>query len=57
MRACGPPDVPLPRGLHSLTSELNLRTLGNASLTLELNLSTFETHPRVKLDYMVDKIS
>jgi len=39
------------RGLHSLTSQLNLRTFGNTSLTLELNLSTFETHPRVNLGY------
>ena len=38
--------APAARGLHSLTSELNLRTFGNASLTLELNLSTFGTHPR-----------
>ena len=28
--------VPVTRGLHSLTSELNLRTFGNTSLTLEL---------------------
>ena len=34
-------------GLHSLASQLDLRTFGNASLTLELNLSTFGTHPRV----------
>jgi hypothetical protein len=45
------------RGLHSLTSELNLRTFANASLTLELNLSTFRTHPRVYLGYMRDKVS
>ena len=32
------------RGLHSLISELNLRTFGNTSLTLELNLRTFGTH-------------
>jgi hypothetical protein len=57
------------RGLHSLTSELNLRTFGNTSLTLELNLSTFGntsltlelnlstfgTHPRVSLGYMGSK--
>jgi len=30
---------PQTRGLHSLTSELNLRTFGDTSLTLELNLS------------------
>ena len=35
------------RGLHSLNSKLNSRTFGNTSLTLELNLSTFWTHPRV----------
>jgi len=45
------------RGLHSLTSELNLRTFGNASLTLELNLSTFRTHPPVNLGCMGDKVS
>ena len=41
------------RGLHSLTSELNLRTFGNALLTLELKLSTFgtfETRPGVSFD-------
>ena len=37
------------RGSHSLTSELNLRTFGNTSLTLELNSSTSGTHPRVEL--------
>ena len=37
--------APRCRGLHSLTSELNLRRLGNTSLTLELNLSTCRTHP------------
>jgi hypothetical protein len=52
----GAPQVP-GRGLHSLTSELNLRTFGNASLTLELNLSTSGTHPRVSLGYMRDKQS
>jgi hypothetical protein len=45
------------RGLHSLTSELNLRTFGNTSLTLELNLSIFGTHPRVTLGYMGDTVS
>ena len=34
---------PEPRGLHSLTSELNLRTFG--------------THPRVNLGYMGDRVS
>jgi len=29
------------RGLHSLTSELNLRNFGDISLTLKLNFSTF----------------
>ena len=42
------------RALHSLTSELNLRTFGNTSLTLELNLSTFGTHPWVNWDGMGD---
>jgi hypothetical protein len=42
---------PHSRGLHSLTSELYLRTFGNTSLTLELNLRTFERHPRVNLIY------
>jgi hypothetical protein len=41
------------RGLHSLTSHLNLRT----SLTLELNLSIFRTHPRVNLGYTGDEVS
>jgi hypothetical protein len=48
---------PLTRGLHSLTSQLNLRTLGNASLTLELILSTIGTHPRVDLGHIGDKVS
>ena len=43
------------RGLHSLTSELNLRTFGNTSLTLQLNLSTFGTHPRVDWDHVGDE--
>ena len=34
------------RGLHSLTSQLNLTMFGNTSLTLELDLSSFGTHPR-----------
>jgi hypothetical protein len=40
------------RGLHSLTSMLNLGTFGDTSLTLELNLSNFAhfgTHSRVNL--------
>jgi len=45
------------RGLHSLASLLNLRTFGNTSFTLELNLRTLETHPRVNLGYMEDKVS
>jgi len=44
------------RGLHSLTSELNLRTFGNKPLPLELNLHTFGPHPRVNLG-MGDKVS
>ena len=43
------------RGLHSLTSKINLRTFRNTSLTLELNLSTFGPHPRVVLGCMRDK--
>jgi len=42
-------EAPAFKGLHSLTSELNLRTFGKASLMLELNLSTFGTHARVNL--------
>jgi hypothetical protein len=45
------------RGLHSLTSKLNLRIFGNTSLTFELNLSTFGTHPQVKLGDMGDKVT
>jgi hypothetical protein len=45
------------RGLHSLTSKLNLRTFGNTSLLLELNLSTIGAHPRVNLGYLGDKVS
>jgi hypothetical protein len=45
------------RGLHSLTSELNLRTFWNTSLPVELNLSTFGTRPRVNLGNVGDKVS
>ena len=45
------------RGLHSLTSELNLRTFGNASLKLELNLSTLGTPQRFNVGDMGDKVS
>ena len=44
-------------GLHSPTSQLNLSTSGNTSLTLELSLSTLGTHPRVNLGHMVDQVS
>ena len=49
--------LPAARGLHSLTSQLNLRTFRNTSLTLELNLSTFGIRPRVNLGYIGDTIS
>jgi hypothetical protein len=45
------------RGLHSLTSQLNLRTFENTSLPLGLNLSTLGTRPRVRLGYMGDNLS
>jgi hypothetical protein len=45
------------RGLHSLTSEFNLRTFRNTSLTLELNLSTLGTHQRVNLGQTGEKVS
>jgi len=48
--------LPGDRGLHSLTSELNFEDLQDTSLTIELNLSTFGTHPRVKLSSMGDKV-
>jgi len=51
------PHVVVGRGLHSLTSELNLTTFGNTSLPLELNLSTLGPRPRVALGYMGDKVS
>jgi len=51
------PNQQLGRGLHSLTSKLNLRTFGNTSLTLELNLNTIGPHPRVNLGYMGDNVS
>jgi hypothetical protein len=47
--------APKGRGLHCFTSELNLRTFRDAMLTLQLNLSTFGTHPRVNLGHMGDK--
>jgi hypothetical protein len=45
------------RGLHSLTSELNLRTFRKTSLPLELNLSTSGPHPRINLGYVGNKVS
>jgi hypothetical protein len=45
------------RGLHSLTSQLNLRNFKNTSLPLELNLSTFGTHPRVDFGHMGGTVS
>jgi hypothetical protein len=48
---------PHARGLHSLTSMLNLMIFGNTSLTLKLNLSTFGTHPRANLGYLGEKVS
>ena len=45
------------RGLHSFTSELNLSTFRDTSLTLEFNLSTLGTHPRVRLCYMGHNVS
>jgi hypothetical protein len=35
---------------------VQLEDLRDTSLTLELNLSTFGTHPRVNLDYSWDKV-
>jgi hypothetical protein len=37
--------------------KLNLRTFGNTTLTLELNLSAFGRHPRVNLGCVGDKVS
>jgi len=34
-----------------------LRTFGNTSLTLELNVSTLGTHPRINLGHVGDKVS
>jgi hypothetical protein len=53
---CNSPSAPITRGLHSLTSELNLRTFGNALLTLELNLSTFGRYPRVGSGCLGEKV-
>jgi hypothetical protein len=49
--------MPLIRGLHSFSFQLNLRTFGRTSLTLELNLSTFGTYPRVGWGCVGDKVS
>ena len=45
------------RGSHSLPSKRNLRTFGNTSFPLELNLSTFGPRPLLDLDYMGDQVS
>ena len=42
---------------RSLQSSTNLRTFGNTSLTLELNLSTLGKYPRVNWGYMGDKVT
>jgi hypothetical protein len=49
--------VPGRRGLHSPTSELNLKDLQDTSLAVQLNLSTFGTHPRINLGHAGDKAS
>ena len=51
-RVCAPS-----QGLTLVHFSAQLEALRDTSLTLELNLSTFETHPRVNLAYMGDKVS
>ena len=45
------------QGLTLAHFRAQLEDLRNTSLTLELNMSTFGTHPRVHLAYMGDKVS
>jgi len=44
------------QGLTLAHFRAQLEDLRDTSLTLELNLSTFGTHPRVTLAYMEDKV-
>ena len=48
---------PASQGLTLAHFRAQLEVLRDTSLTLELNLSTFGTHPRVNLGYMGDKVS
>ena len=45
------------QGLTLAHFRAQLQALRDTSLTLELNLSTLGTHPRVNLGYMGDKVS
>jgi hypothetical protein len=45
------------QGLTLAHFTAQLEDFQDTSLTLELNLSTFGTHPWVKLGYMGDKVS
>jgi hypothetical protein len=57
-----PLPLPLPRptpsdqGLTLAHLRAQLEDLQDTSLTLELNLSSFGTHPRVDLGYMGDEV-
>ena len=45
------------QGLTLAHFRAQLEDLRDTSLTLELNLSTFGTHPRINLCYMGDRVS
>jgi hypothetical protein len=45
------------QGLTHAHFRVQLEDLRDTSLTFELNLSTFGTHPRVRLGFMRDNVS
>ena len=48
---------PASQGLTLAHFRAQLEDLGDTSLTLQLDLSTFGTHPRANLGHMGDKVS
>ena len=55
-RVVHPPGSTSKQGLTLAHFKAQLEDLRDTSLTLELNLSTFGPHPRVKLAYMGDEV-
>jgi hypothetical protein len=49
--------TPVMQGLTPAHFSAQLEDLEDTSLTLQLNLSAFGTHPRLNLGYMGDEVS